>query len=201
MTAINLDDFKEFYDIRPDGTITDKISGAVIPKEDRKGHIVVKLQRSDGTWFRGHLKDLLILLDSTKRIPLTVSQGILKNQQLQVWFYDNQKDHVTTENLYYTTRANLKKRQALEETGDLYNPIYTMEPDSGWKLKWESLMQFAKGSGSDPYDIWNQAMNEGTFQGLVLSFDEGFPKWTARMKARLRELQKKFEKVSDESAD
>ncbi len=197
MTITSLDAFKEFYDIQPNGAIIDKISKAIIPTEERKGHVVVKLQRSDGTWFHGHLKDLLILLDSTKRTPLTISQGLRKTQQLQIWFYDNQPDHVTTENLYYTTRANLKKRLALEETGDLYIPIYTMEPDSGWKLKWKSLMQFAKGSGSDPYDIWNQATNEGTFQGLVLSFDEGFPKWAARMKGRLRELQKKFREESD----
>jgi hypothetical protein len=53
-------------------------------------------------------------------------------------------------------------------------------------------MQFAKGASADPYDIWNLTTNEGTFQELVLSFDETFPKWSARMKKRLEGLQDKF---------
>ncbi len=195
MTTLDVSAFIEFYDIRSDGTVVDRLSNATIPTTIRRGNPRIKLQRSDGIWWFGDLKDLIILLDTDKKRPLSVDST--QTAQLKIWFYDNQTDHVTLDNLYYTTRGNLKKRLALEEVGDLYCPIYTLEPNSGWKLKWESLMQFAKGSGSDPYDIWNQATNEGTFQGLVLSFDEGFPKWAARMKGRLRELQKKFREESD----
>ena len=44
MTITSLDAFKEFYDIQPNGAIIDKISKAIIPTEERKGHVVVKLQ-------------------------------------------------------------------------------------------------------------------------------------------------------------